>query len=362
MATAAQRKLCKVCGTDVSQAKRTKDAAGNYYCDRCARAAQQSATVPGSRNSQQSNRICANCGKALGALEQGTLWQNHRVCVRCIDILQSEQAEMKHAAEEAASETSRQAEQERQAHASRRAVLSRAFWGQFRAVVGIASCGAITAAAGWLMLATPKHDDFGQASPSGSLLAFAAFFGILTLVFIFRFRRFGKHLAAGDNEAILRQPGLPFSVGLPIATGLSLIGLAVGVFLGLLAAELIGDTSAFKTVSDPSGSIVWWVCIPIGTLLGLVAAGAIWEQFRLSQCPNCRQYGVVAVLGSEHAGTTFSTYNTMERVVTKGIDGQILATSNVPTQRLETTETRRQFCRCRNCGHEWARLRSWTSR
>jgi hypothetical protein len=47
MATSTVTKICVICGSDVAQVKRTKDAAGNYYCQPCwdkAREAQTTAT------------------------------------------------------------------------------------------------------------------------------------------------------------------------------------------------------------------------------------------------------------------------------------------------------------------------------
>ena len=66
------QKVCRICGQDVSGKKRTKDAAGHYYCQPCYDAAttQRHAETPASPSKPPANSYaCGTCGCSFTAEE-----------------------------------------------------------------------------------------------------------------------------------------------------------------------------------------------------------------------------------------------------------------------------------------------------
>lgn len=78
-AAAPPRKVCCVCGTDVSGRKRTKDARGRYFCEACwaeqVRAGRAAPVEP-------LDTVCTVCGVLAGPREYVTV-DNRDVCKSC---------------------------------------------------------------------------------------------------------------------------------------------------------------------------------------------------------------------------------------------------------------------------------------
>ena len=84
----AEKQTCTLCGTDVSRAKRAKDSKGRLYCEPCA--VKKRAAATSLSKVDENPKICANCGNAVGALQQLFDWQEKRVCIKCRDTLTAE--------------------------------------------------------------------------------------------------------------------------------------------------------------------------------------------------------------------------------------------------------------------------------
>src|SRR5688572_26193713 len=122
MPTVTREKRCTVCGTDVSQSKRRKDSAGNYFCESCASTHASSRT--NTSTAATPGRACGNCGMPFGALQQGVQCRGHVVCGACAALLEAEaQRREQTEAEAAAAAAQRAAEVEDEAN-TRKKVLA----------------------------------------------------------------------------------------------------------------------------------------------------------------------------------------------------------------------------------------------
>lgn len=94
------QKMCRVCGTDVANQKRTKDAAGNYYCQPCyEQAANPKANAATSRRCScgaaldEDAAFCSRCGTK----QEGNLSPNDEIDTTTIVVYIRRYGELEHA-------------------------------------------------------------------------------------------------------------------------------------------------------------------------------------------------------------------------------------------------------------------------
>jgi ribosomal protein L44E len=298
----------------------------------------------------------------FGALEHGVQWDGHRVCARCAESLESEKQRRAEAEAAVAAQNAQHAEETRHAQEQQNSALARAKKAQSDKLGYAILFGALGIVC--LFIPFARHDSDGagvdvtQGIARSIWLSVLGFLFLCTLFNVWRYRRGSKLLVKNDLDAMRLMPiaGIAgaFVVPIVLAVGLVLIGFltSVGVGGGILIEDVVKDGSG----------LAYWVCVPVGFIIGLVCAAGLWDYIAATFCPNCRRYFVTTVLSSEQAGTETRTYEKNERLYMKDPDGRILATTDLPVQRQEVTEKHRVYCRCRNCSHEWAAMKSMAHR
>jgi hypothetical protein len=106
------QKICSVCGEDVANQKRTKDSAGNYYCQPCYDDARARQNQPHASGESESSVRCASCGTRIeedaafcarcGAKQDGNLSTDEEIDVTTVVAYLRRYGELVHALERAA--------------------------------------------------------------------------------------------------------------------------------------------------------------------------------------------------------------------------------------------------------------------
>jgi hypothetical protein len=348
-------KRCKSCGSDVSRAKRSKDAAGNYYCEPCltavrGRHAPLATVAVMTAEPSASGKTCANCKVAVGALQQTWDWQGHQVCWSCRESLRMDAEERERERELAAAEVS--ARQAAEAEARRRTAVTEAslirirrrelLTGLFCVLFGVA---------GVIIGPVCNDQDTRKFGLYGGGLALVV--GVFALA---KYRR----VSGGSIVQGLRRDLLP-AVGTGIA-GSAFSFLLLAIVLGLLVLPFMTAglgcwlAGLLLGANNPLGLI--------GAVAGFLGGGFaslvlfLWaKEIERGKCPACQTWFRSVVEQSDVVGQDVRTVEgTRDVQVREGMFtfGKVIANLKVPTSRTVVTNQYLVQRRCRACGHRWA--------
>ena len=342
-------KRCKLCGKDVSQVKRTKDAAGNYYCESCvpaARSPRQAANVaPAGRAPATSAKACANCGTAIGALQEVWEWKDRPVCWTCRETLKMDDEQRARERQTAATNEADKAVAN--AAARQRAAQTEVISTGTRRKTLLTSVGLVLFGLICLGIAPFGEDRIAKVvlGVGGPAMLLAAAVGFNS----YR-KACGTSLAAGLQRDMLPALGgwVTGAIGWSVVALLGLLMLASPFMLAPLGYRLGGE-----------GTTAGYALGSIGGAIGLTAAGitlALAKSIDRRKCPKCHSFTQTVVEASDHLGQDVRVVKGTTNVqVRDGINayGTVIANVQVPTERTVVTELFAVYRRCNKCGHRW---------
>jgi len=296
MTTATREKRCKVCGTDVANAKRTKDTAGNYYCEGCVQSARSGAAA----------RTCANCGAAADGLQQLWDWQGHRVCTARRDALQHDAA---------LRQEQQQAEDEKEQDEARADLHARR--AKEKAILGVV----VSLSLGVVGLTSSAF------IRDGMFQWFAIGFGVLLLL-IGGITGIGKYCSLTGGTIADAKADLTTGIGILLGRRQVMVERLLLIVFILLPFIVMGIAAGIRLNA--------FVGLGVGVVVSIVLAVVFRRYTKVKECPHCWTQGSAVFDGIEDLGTraiTTKTYETATVHECIWAHGQPVATIKTPVER-----------------------------